>query len=268
MALFTPVNQVRMTNVSIVRLKKGGKRFELACYPNKVTPWRNKIETDLDEVLQSEILFMNVSKGIVAKKEDLTKCFQTEDMKEAILEVLKKGEIQVSEKERHQMNEKLFRDIATVVAEKCVNPDTKRPLTVSVVEKAMKDIHYSVIEKRNAKQQALEVIRLLKGKIPIQRAQMRLKVVGSGAEAKKLYSKLQPIAQSTEKEEITEEKLSVVILIDPGSFRDLDELVRKFGGSIEVMSVSVHEEGEQNIDNLEDKPKTTATKKAEVKKRR
>lgn len=43
MSYFTPVNQVKLTNVSIVRLKKGGKRFELACYPNKVIEWRNKV---------------------------------------------------------------------------------------------------------------------------------------------------------------------------------------------------------------------------------
>jgi hypothetical protein len=33
---FTPVNQIRLTNVACVRHKKGGKRFELACYRNKV----------------------------------------------------------------------------------------------------------------------------------------------------------------------------------------------------------------------------------------
>ena len=35
--------QVRLTNVSIVRLKKGGKRFEIACYKNKVLEWRNNV---------------------------------------------------------------------------------------------------------------------------------------------------------------------------------------------------------------------------------
>ena len=33
---FTPVNQIRLTNVAIVRQKKGGNRFEIACYRNKV----------------------------------------------------------------------------------------------------------------------------------------------------------------------------------------------------------------------------------------
>ena len=56
------------------------------------------------------------------------------------------------------MNEKLFRDIATIVAEKCVDPETKRPLTVSLVERAMKDIHFSVSEKKNAKVQVFIII--------------------------------------------------------------------------------------------------------------
>ena len=39
----TPINQLKLTNVSIVRLKKGGKRFEVACYKNKVLEWRNNV---------------------------------------------------------------------------------------------------------------------------------------------------------------------------------------------------------------------------------
>jgi len=41
--IFTPTNQKRLTNVAIVRIKKAGKRFEIACYPNKVSTWREKM---------------------------------------------------------------------------------------------------------------------------------------------------------------------------------------------------------------------------------
>jgi ribosome maturation protein SDO1 len=61
--IFTPSNQNRLTNVSIVRLKKGGIRFEIACYKNKVLEFRSNIETDLDEVLQTHSVYTNVSKG-------------------------------------------------------------------------------------------------------------------------------------------------------------------------------------------------------------
>jgi len=41
--IFTPTNQIRLTNVAVVRMKKGGKRFEIACYRNKVVSWRNNM---------------------------------------------------------------------------------------------------------------------------------------------------------------------------------------------------------------------------------
>lgn len=68
-------------------------------------------------------------------------------------QILAKGELQVSDKERQTQIETMFRDIATTVAEKCVNPETKRPYTVSLIERAMKDIHYSVKTNKSTKQQ-------------------------------------------------------------------------------------------------------------------
>lgn len=86
--IFTPSNRIQLTNVAVVRLKKGGSRFEIACYKNKVISWRNKVDTNLDDVLQSYSIFTNVSKGQVAKKEDLVKAFGTEDDQKICIEVL------------------------------------------------------------------------------------------------------------------------------------------------------------------------------------
>ena len=47
----TPTNQKILTNIAIVRLKKGKVKFELACYRNKVADFRAKKETNLSEVL-------------------------------------------------------------------------------------------------------------------------------------------------------------------------------------------------------------------------
>jgi ribosome maturation protein SDO1 len=64
-----------------------------------------------------------------------------------------KGELQVTQKERERQLEATFRDIATIVADKCVNPDTNRPYPVTMIEKAMKDLHFSVKPTKNSKQQ-------------------------------------------------------------------------------------------------------------------
>jgi len=44
-------------------------------------------EKDIDEVLQTDIVFVNVSKGQVAKADDLRHAFATDDQKEICLQV-------------------------------------------------------------------------------------------------------------------------------------------------------------------------------------
>lgn len=206
-------------------------------------------EKDLDEVLQTSSVFVNVSKGQVAKKDDLSKAFGTEDQTEICKQILAKGELQVSDKERQTQIESMFRDIATIVSEKCVNPDTKRPYPVSLIEKAMKDIHYSVKVNRSTKQQALEVIRQLKETMQIQRAHMRLRLVLPAKESKRLKEKLKPMLEVVESEDFNDE-LEMVALVDPGYYREIDELIRcetKGRGSVEVLSLMDVEEGEEKL---------------------
>jgi ribosome maturation protein Sdo1 len=64
--IFTPTNQIRLTNIAIVRLKKGGKRFEIACYRNKVVSWRNK-EYDISVDFFSKIKIYFTGKKILMK---------------------------------------------------------------------------------------------------------------------------------------------------------------------------------------------------------
>src|ERR1700755_954100 len=100
MPINQPSNQIKLTNVSLVRLKKGKKRFEIACYKNKVLEWRSGIETDLDNVLQIPTVFRNVSKVQTAPKEDLEKAFgKGKSVNDIVLEILNKGELQVGDKE-------------------------------------------------------------------------------------------------------------------------------------------------------------------------
>ncbi|KAK2586903.1 hypothetical protein KPH14_009840 [Odynerus spinipes] len=249
--IFTPTNQIRLTNVAVVRMKKNGKRFEIACYRNKVVSWRNKLEKDIDEVLQTHTVFTNVSKGQVAKKEDLVKSFGTDDQTEICKEILTKGELQVSDKERHLALDSMFKDIATTVADKCVNPESKRPYSVSMIEKAMKDVHFSVKPNRNAKQQALDVIPQLKTIIPLERAQMRLKVTVSGKEARKLREKIIKLATKVESEDWDNGTLDLICLIDPGQYREIDELVRsetKRTGLLELLNLKEITEGDEVLE--------------------
>nr|KAF6355949.1 SBDS ribosome maturation factor [Myotis myotis] len=128
--------------------------------------------------------------------------------------------------------------------------ETKRPYTVILIERAMKDIHYSVNTNKSTKQQALEVIKQLKEKMKIERAHMRLRFILPVNEGKKLKEKLKPLIKVIESEDYNQQ-LEIVCLIDPGCFREIDDLIQKETkgkGSLEVLNLKDVEEGDEKFE--------------------
>ena len=107
----------------------------------------------MDNVLQTHAVFVNVSKGQLASQQEILKAFQTTETAPVILEILKKGELQVSTLERNSQLSTIHKDIANIIAEKTVNPETKRPYPVSMIEKVITDMGFSVSSSKSAKQQ-------------------------------------------------------------------------------------------------------------------
>ena len=131
------------------------------------------------EVLQSERVFTNVGKGEFSNSKDLEKAFGTRNELEVCKIILEKGALQVSEKERSVAQDSMFADIAQRVSEMSVNPETERKYAPTIIQKAMKDeIHYSIVAKKNAKVQAIDVIKQLQKKqFPIERCKSTVKLV-------------------------------------------------------------------------------------------
>lgn len=247
----TPTNQKLLTNVAVVRMKRAGKRFEIACYKNKVVSWRNKVEKDIDEVLQTHAVFTNVSKGQVAKKDDVLAAFQTEDTTAVCKMILEKGDLQVSDKERQVQLTSDFKETATTIAEMCVNPETKRPYPVSIIEKGLKDMHFSLKPNRSNKQQALEAIPRLREQMPIERAKMRIRITIPPHSAKQCKEKVEKLIDETENESWVQGELELVGLIMPGVYRELDELVKKEAkgkGRFELLNLKDIKEGEELLE--------------------
>ncbi|EED21140.1 UPF0023 family protein [Talaromyces stipitatus ATCC 10500] len=209
MPINQPSNQIKFTNVSIVRLKKGKKRFELACYKNKLLEYRSGVEKDLDNVLQIHTVFLSVNKAQTAPSAELAKAFGAGvSQDEIIQEILRKGEVQVGERERKDILERVQKEVVDIVSGRLVDPTTKRVYTPTMIEKALdqlsaasghqqqqqngeetpehgattgeqrKPLWKGVSATKSAKSQALEAMKALIAwqPIPVMRARMRLRV--------------------------------------------------------------------------------------------
>ncbi|KAJ9524185.1 hypothetical protein QJQ45_004976 [Haematococcus lacustris] len=216
------------------------------------------VEKDVDEVLQSSTVFTNVSKGILAKDKDLQAAFGTTDQPTICLEILSKGELQVraeqgsaggtvAEEERRLQYDHLFKDVAGVLVDKCVNADSGRPYTQALMERALRDVHFSVDPKRSAKQQALEALKVLQGRFPIQRARMRLRLALPLEHQAALMEQLEGGEVTLEGSEVQgAATFSATVQVEPGLFRQLHAFMQSTArgkGRLEVISFAVTAEG-------------------------
>lgn len=72
-----------------------------------------------------------------------------------INKILEKGDMQMGDKERDHEMDLMFRDIANIIAEKCVHPDSKRPFSLDSIKNAMKFIHFPIKLNETPKKQAI-----------------------------------------------------------------------------------------------------------------
>jgi ribosome maturation protein SDO1 len=260
----TPVNQVKLTNVAVVRYNHGGNRFEIACYRNKVMDYRAGLETDLSEVLQTDRIFTNVSKGQFAATADLLTAFQTTDEEAICHIILEKGSsLQVSDLERNQMFEQTLQQIAVWVASNCVHPETGRPYTVSQIRHALGK-NYAVQAHKAIKKQYLDAVKFLKTVIDIERAKMELSLQYPASAQSSVTAALENLPHrvvstttttttstgATESDTDTGAETTVLVLhVDPSLYRDLNELSKQVKGArMEIMQQVVAQEGDVNLD--------------------
>lgn len=173
-----PVGFKVFTNVSIVRLKLQKSRFEIACYRNKVQDWRDKKETDINEVLQSSTIFRNAIKGDIAPKKELKHVFPNMEYEDIVKLILEKGEIQITDKERETTSSNTKKYIANIIFQKTYNKETGLPFPLDVILKTLNELEFKISDNQDAKKQALKAIKEIidKNILPLERKMMKLNI--------------------------------------------------------------------------------------------
>lgn len=256
-----PLSQRRHTNIAVVRYAKNGIKLEIACYKNKVVSYRSGIENRMDEVLQVERVFTNVARGHLASEKEISAVFGKDMTEEqAIRFILDHGDLQVAQQERTAEVDEMFKDIALIISQKCVNIKTQRPFPTPVIEQALRSIGAGVKLDQPVKKQALALIHLLieSNIIPIARANMKIRCTTTTDFA---FELLKEWCDSNNADVVSEKdagtivastlqqgsQYSMLIVMQPHLFRDLDLFVKEHlpaGSTIHMVNAAVTEVGE------------------------
>ena len=161
-------------DIILVRYKKGGKKFEVATFPGKVKQWRDGKVASLDDVVQQRAIYTNIGNGIQAGAAELSSAFPETTSAEAILiEILTKGEVQMTAAERKEQLEQKRKEIVNHLHKYFVNPKTGLPHPVVRIESALEELKVRIDPDMPANKQVAAIIKNLPSILPIKKQEMR-----------------------------------------------------------------------------------------------
>ncbi len=147
------------------RLQIRDKRFEISVDCDKAMLIKEGGSNDIESALLVDKIFKDIHKGEVAG--DLYRYFGTEDVKVIALEIIRKGEVQISSQYREKRNEMLKNKILDNISSMAIDATTDLPIPRKRIELAMQDIHHNFDYNRSESEQMDEILAKLKRAIPI-----------------------------------------------------------------------------------------------------
>ena len=158
------------------RITKGSDHFEILVKPEKALDYRMGKMSAITEVLVSETIYSDASKGTKVSEENLRKAFSTIDALKIAETILKTGTLQLTTEQRRKMVDEKRRQIVDFITRQCVDPKTNLPHPPLRIENAMEQIHYSIDLFKPVEEQAKDIIKLLRIILPLKMEQVSVAV--------------------------------------------------------------------------------------------
>lgn len=150
----------------IARLKKGGESFEILVDCDKAIEFKSG-KVELEDALASDKVYKDAKKGEKAPENEMHKLFDTEDNKEIIIQILKRGEIQLTVEHRNRLREEKRKKIINLIHRNAVDSKTGLPHPPNRIEKAITEARINVDEFKSAEAQIESVLEKIRGILPI-----------------------------------------------------------------------------------------------------
>ncbi len=158
---------VTVDQAIIARLKTQEHNFEILVDCASALALREGKEFNMRDVLAALQVFSDARKGLAASETAMKRIFGTSDAEEVAKEIIKKGEIQLTQEYRVQLREEKRRQIISVLHRNGVDPKTHLPHPPQRIENAFAEAKFHVDEFRSVQEQVQEALKALRPILPI-----------------------------------------------------------------------------------------------------
>jgi ribosome maturation protein SDO1 len=195
---------VSLDDAVIARYDTHGERFEVLIDPQIVSKIRGNedLEENFNIVDHAAIdtVFTDSNKGTRASDESMMKIFNTTDFQGVAMEIITKGEIQLTTDQRKEMMENKRKQIIQTIVRNAINPKTKTPHPPQRIELAMTEAKIGIDPFKSVDAQVQEILKKLQPIIPIRFEKLVIALRLTGEDYGKCYGDIKNFGSITKDE--------------------------------------------------------------------
>jgi len=223
---------------TIARINLDGEHFEILTKPDPALAYKLGKTTTVSQILATETIFSDASKGSKASEEKLKEIFGTNDPLKVAEIILKKGTLQLTTDQRKQLVEDKRRQIIAFISRECIDPKTNLPHPPLRIEQAMKQIHFSIDPSKATEEQSKDIIKLLRPIIPLKMEKISVEVHVPAEHASKVYGTVKGYGTLKRDQWQADGSWSATVEMSAGLYGPfLDKLGKMTRGNIEAKMV-------------------------------
>lgn len=180
---------VRVEDAIVARLESHGHKFEIFVDPEATDRIKDG-NVDLANDVALDEIYKDARKGEKAGEESLKEVFKTTDISEIIIEIVRKGQIQLTTEQRHQMTERKRKQVIETIARESINPQTNTPHPPQRISQAIDEAKIHIDPFKGVGEQVQIVLKAIKPLIPIRMEKTKLAVRLTGDAYGKVYGEI------------------------------------------------------------------------------
>ena len=172
----------------IARLKTHGENFEIVVDCDKAIELKQGKNINLNDVLATDAVFKDVKKGERASEKELEDLFGTSDHLEISEEIIRKGEVQLTQDHMNKLREEKRKQIVNLIHKNGIDSKTNLPHPPQRIENALEEAKFNVDPFRSAEEQIKDALSKIKSIIPVRFEKRKIQLKVPHEFASKSYS--------------------------------------------------------------------------------
>ena len=199
-----------------VRHTIGGEHYEILVNPDSALAFKQGRNVEPSAVIAADEVYSDSRKGLRASSEKLKLHFGTDDHAKAALEILRRGELNLTQEQRKKLTDEKRRAIVAAISKNFVDPRTLLPHPPMRIEQAMQEARVAVDPFQDPNEQMKTIVESLRIILPLKSEKIRLQVKVAAQYSGQTIGVLKNYGEIIKEDWLADGTLSAIVEIPAG----------------------------------------------------